>query len=97
MERRNDAWLCMHEHAPICQEGKRYSGESDTLARVRPTWPKFPPLLPRGLVGLCWGSVGCVLGPALGGTLLAAHGAVPVWLALVGVYAATAAVAVTRV
>ena len=38
-------------------------------------------------------SVGSVLGPALGGTLLAAHGAAPVWLAMVGVYAATAAVA----
>jgi multidrug efflux pump len=43
------------------KEGERYSGESDALARVRPTWPKFPPLLPRGLLGLCCGSVGCVL------------------------------------
>ena len=38
-------------------------------------------------------AVGSILGPALGGALLAAGGAVPVWLALAVVYAATAGVA----
>ena len=40
-------------------------------------------------------SIGSVLGPALGGALLAARGAVPVWLVLAAVYAATALVAVS--
>lgn len=38
-------------------------------------------------------SVGSIAGPALGGTLLAAAGPAPVWLALAAVYAATAGVA----
>ena len=40
-------------------------------------------------------SIGSVLGPALGGALLAARGAVPVWLVLAAAYAVTAVVAAT--
>jgi hypothetical protein len=48
----------MSNHSYILKEGEHRGGEaeryfawSDTLARVRPTWPKFRPSLPRGLLG----------------------------------------------
>jgi hypothetical protein len=57
-ERRNDSCLYMNDDLYIFKEGERHGGEaegyvagSDTLARVRPTWPKFRPSLPRGPFG----------------------------------------------